>query len=190
MSMTDVVDLHRRACDGFAGHLRAVKEDQWDDPTPCTDWSVRDLVNHIVNEDRWTVPLMHGSTIEDVGDRFDGDLLGDDPKGNAEDALEEAKSAVAEDGALERTVHVSWGDISAEEYVSQLFTDHLIHGWDLARAIGADDKLDPELVAACWELSKPQEEMIRGSGYFGSQVDVDEDADPQTRLLALFGRKA
>ena len=58
---------------------RGVGEDQWGAPTPCADWDVRELVNHVAGEDLWTAPLLEGSTIEEVGDRFDGDLLGDDP---------------------------------------------------------------------------------------------------------------
>ena len=58
--------------------VQAIREDQWALPTPCTDWSVRDLVNHVVGEDAWTGPLVRGSTIEEVGDRFYGDLLGDE----------------------------------------------------------------------------------------------------------------
>ncbi|MGH2729230.1 MAG: TIGR03086 family metal-binding protein [Actinomycetota bacterium] len=186
--MSDIVDLHRRACDEFDTRVRAVGDDQWNVGTPCTEWDVRALVNHLVNEDKWTAPLLGGSTIEEVGDRFDGDLLGDDPKGAWTAAADEAKAAVGEEGAMQRTVHVSWGEISGEEYANQLFTDHLIHAWDLARAIGADDKLDPELVEACYAIAKPQEDMFKASGYFGDRIEPPEDADMQTKLLAVFGR--
>ena len=77
-----VTDLHRRSVEGFVARLDALApldDDVWSAPTPCPEWDVRALVNHIVNEDLWTVPLMEGATIDEVGDRFDGDLLGDDP---------------------------------------------------------------------------------------------------------------
>lgn len=183
-----LVDLHRRAVEGFDRNVQAVRDDQWSEPTPCSNWSVRDLVNHIVNEDRWTPELLAKKTIEDVGNRFDGDLLGDDPKGSWENASKEALNAVQAEGALEGVVNVSWGQIPATEYVGQLFLDHLVHGWDLASAIGADTKLDPELVEACYAEAKEQEELIRASGAFGSQVDIPEDASTQTKLLALLGR--
>ena len=113
----DTVDLHRRAVTEFGRRVEAVPQDGWHRSTPCGDWDVRALVNHLVNENRWTPPLMRGSTIEEVGDRFDGDLLGDDPKGAWADASRAAVESVAERGALERTVHLSFGDSPAEEYV-------------------------------------------------------------------------
>ena len=97
---------------------------------------------------------------------------------------------MGEDGSLGRTVHVSWGDITGAEYVGQLFSDHLIHAWDLARGIGADEALDPELVEACYEASKPQEEFLKTTGAFGDLVEPPEGADVQTKLLAIYGRRA
>ena len=76
----DQAELHRRAVEEFDARVRAVGDDQWELPTPCADWNVRQLVNHLVYENRWTVPLMEGSTIAEVGDRYEGDLLGDAPR--------------------------------------------------------------------------------------------------------------
>ena len=147
-----LAELHSRAVDGFGARVEAVAPGQWGDPTPCSDWDVRTLVNHLVNENAWTAPLFKGATIAEVGDRFDGDLLGDDPKGAWADSAVEAKAAVSEQGALARTVHLSFGDTPAPEYVMQLTADYVVHAWDLARAVGADERLDPELVdvVAAW----------------------------------------
>lgn len=185
----DLQQLHQRSLEEFDRYVKAIGSDQWGNATPCTEWSVRDLVNHIVNEDRWTVPLMQGATIEEVGDRFDGDLLGDDPQGAWEMAKKEASNAVQSEGAMDRTVNVSWGQISSAEYISQLFNDHVIHAWDLARGIGADDTLDPELVEALYEAAKPRAAEFAGYGVFGTPVEVPADADTQTKLLGIFGRK-
>jgi uncharacterized protein (TIGR03086 family) len=186
----NLVELHRRAVDGFGQRVDAIRDDQWGEPTPCSDWDVRALVNHLVNENRWTPPLMEGRTIEDVGDRFDGDLLGDDPHEQWADASAEALAAVGTPGALDRTVHLSFGDTPAVEYVMQLTADHLIHAWDLARAIGADERLDPEIVAAIAAWFAPQEDGWRGVGIIGPRPPVPDGADEQTRLLAGYGRKA
>lgn len=186
----DIVDLHHRACAEFLECVRSVREGQWRGPTPCTDWDVRTLVNHVVGEDRWTAPLFAGETIAQVGDRFDGDLLGDDPLLACEQAVEEATKAVGEPGAILRIVNLSFGDTPAEEYVWQLFADHLIHAWDLARAIGADDRFDPELVAACSAWFAEQEEGYRAAGAVGPRPPTPDGADPQTALLAAFGRDA
>jgi uncharacterized protein (TIGR03086 family) len=168
--------------------VRDVRAEQHDDPTPCAGWTVRQLVNHLVYEDRWTAPLVNGATIAEVGDRFDGDLLGDDPIRAAADAAAEAEAAVAEPGALDRTVQLSFGDTPCTEYVHQLFADHLIHGWDLAAAVGADRRLDPELVDLCAAWFADREDTYRSAGAVGARVEVPVGASAQDRLLAAFGR--
>ncbi len=187
--VNDLVDLHARALQEFDARMQKVDAGDWNRPTPCTKWNVKALVNHMVCEDRWTVPLMRGATLEEVGDRFDGDLLGDDPLGAWREASEQAAEAVAAEGALDRIVNVSWGKIAAEEYVWQLFTDHLIHAWDLARGIHDDDLLDSELVEICYERSKPIEDELKASGLFGEKIRPPANADLQTKLLAVFGRR-
>lgn len=190
MTKADVTDLHQRSVEHFVRIAAQVRPDQWEDPTPCTDWSVRDLVNHVVSEERWTVPLMRGSTMEEVGARFDGDLLGDRPDAAVREAAAGAVDAISEPGAVERTVHLSFGDTPAGEYANQLFADHLVHSWDLAKAIGADDRLDTDLVAACADWFMPMEELYRGAGAVASRIPLPREADGQTRLLASFGRYA
>ena len=187
--MTDLVALHRRAVDEFGSRVMAVGYGQWKLPTPDAEWDVHTLVNHLVYENRWTPPMLEGRTVEEVGDRLEGDLLGDDPQAAWTQASTEALSAVGDDGALERAVHASFGDISGEIYVSQLVADHLIHAWDLARAIGVDERLDPELVEFAFEFLVPQLDEWRQAGAFGKPFDPPPGADRQAQLLALTGRQ-
>ena len=139
-------DTYRRSVEFWKNTVSNVSDD-WSRPTPCTDWDVRALVNHVVGEDRWTKPLVEGKTIAEVGDAFDGDLLGEDPKASAMAAADEALTAVAERLPAGGTVHLSYGEEDIAEYISQLVGDHLIHGWDLAVATGQNRDLDSELVA-------------------------------------------
>src|SRR5437762_14136716 len=184
----ELIDLYRHSVAGFTDRVRQVRPDQWSAPTPCTDWDVRALVNHIVNEERWIPPLIAGATIAEVGNRFDGDLLGDDPAASADEAAREADAAIAEPGALDRTVHLSFGDFPAGEYLHQLLADHLVHAWDLAAATGADRALHPAAVAECAQWFAGVEDAYRGSGAIGSRVAVPPDASEQDRLIAAFGR--
>jgi uncharacterized protein (TIGR03086 family) len=184
----DVPDLYRRATAAFGEHLHAVPAERWGAPTPCTQWDVRALVNHLVSEKRWLPPLLAGATIAEVGDRFEGDLLGDDPKAIWHDAAKEAVAAMQEGGAMERTVHLSFGDFPGREYGMQIFADTLIHGWDLARAIGDDERMDPELVEACASWFAAVEDAYRAGGAIAERPQVPADAGAQTRLLAMFGR--
>jgi uncharacterized protein (TIGR03086 family) len=186
--MPGAAGLFERASASFGERVAAVTDDQWHLPTPCAEWDVRSLVNHLVYENRWAVPLVEGQTVEDVGDQFDGDLLGDQPLASWQEAVGASVRTISAPGVAERTVHVSFGDIPGDDYVAQLVIDHTIHGWDLARAIGADDRLDPDLVEFAIERLTPQVEEWRAAGAFGAKVEAPPSADRQTQLLALTGR--
>jgi uncharacterized protein (TIGR03086 family) len=182
----DLNTLYHRTVESWADRVNAVSPDQWDGPTPCTDWSVRELVNHVVGEDRWTVPLMQGATIAEVGDRLDGDLLGDDPIAAALEAAKEAVSVVAETLPRGGRVHLSYGEEEAAEYVRQLAADHLVHAWDLAAATGGDTRLDPHLVAEVARWFADREELYRAAGAIGPRQAPSGDL--QGDLIAAFGR--
>jgi len=160
----------------------------WSAPTPCTDWDVRTLVNHVAGEDRWTKPLVDGMTIAEVGDAFDGDLLGDDPKSSATAAADEALTSVAERLPAGGKVHLSYGDEDIEEYISQLVADHLIHGWDLAVASGQQRGLDADLVAEVAAWFRNREEIYRSSGAIAARPEATSQGNPQADLLIAFGR--
>ena len=185
----DPVGLHRRAIDEFGRRVEAVADNQWGLPTPCADWDVRTLVRHLVYENRWAVPLLEGRTVAEVGDQYEGDLLGDDPKAAWNDSARHAGDVVAAPGAMERTVHLSFGDFSGSGYTMQLVTDLTVHAWDLARGIGADDQLDADLVTACYESVLPMEPMLRASGMFGEKIEVPDGSSTQAQLLGLLGRQ-
>lgn len=182
------IALMASAIDGFEQRLGAVGAPDWSAATPCDDWDVRTLVNHVVNELLWMPPLLEGKTIAEVGDRFDGDVLGSDPLASFKSAAAAARAATFEPGAQERTVHLSFGDFPGSEYVGQVVSDVIIHSWDLARAIGADDRLDPALLTFVDEFLTPQVEAWRGAGAFGPAVEVGADASAQDRFLAKTGR--
>jgi uncharacterized protein (TIGR03086 family) len=188
-----VTDLHRRSVEGFVARLDALAslaDDVWAAPTPCPEWDVRALVNHIVNEDLWTVPLMEGATIDEVGDRFDGDLLGDDPIAMARAACDTAVVAATSGVVAGQIVHLSFGDTPADEYAHQLAADHVIHGWDLAAATGGDRTIDSELVEALSAWFAEREDLYRSAGVIAGRPDTSdpEPEDPQARLLLAFGR--
>ena len=179
-----------RSVEEFDARVQTVTRDHMDKPTPCSDWNVHDLLNHVVNEDRWVKPLLEGKTIEEVGNSLDGDLLGDDAQLAWKHASEEAKTAAQESGATERIVHLSFGDFSGGDYLDQVTADHLIHGWDLAMGAGCNVNLDNELMEHVFAWATPIEDVLKGSGSYGEKIEPPDDADLQTRLLAVFGRRA
>jgi uncharacterized protein (TIGR03086 family) len=182
------VDLYTLAADRFVAAVAAVPAGGWSAATPCADWDVRALTNHVVGEDRWVPPLVGGRTIADVGDTLDGDLLGPEPAEAASSAGKAAVAALAEPGALGRTVHLSFGDFSAEEYGWQVLVDHVVHTWDLLAGSGQARALDNDLVDATAGWWADWAEAYRGAGAVGPPVDVPADASAQDRLIASFGR--
>jgi uncharacterized protein (TIGR03086 family) len=183
----DVRAVHTRCVGEFGARVHLVG-DRWDAPTPLPGWDVRQLVRHIVEEEVWAPPLFAGETIEQVGDRFAGDLLGDDPVRAFDAAAAAAVAAVGAEGALERTVHLSFGDHPGREYAMQLAADHLVHAVDLARALGVDDTVDESTAAAVRDWFGAVEPAYREMGAIGPRVDVPAGAGPQAELLGMMGR--
>jgi uncharacterized protein (TIGR03086 family) len=182
----DLNTLYHRTVECWAVRVNDVRDDQWEGPTPCSAWTVRDLVNHVAGEDLWTVPLMQGRTLAEVGDSLDGDVLGDRPVVAALDAAKEAVSVVAERLPREERVHLSYGDEDSAEYVRQLAADHLIHAWDLAAATGGDTRLDPHLLAQVAGWFAGRAELMRAIGLIGPPASGSGDL--QADLLAAAGR--
>jgi uncharacterized protein (TIGR03086 family) len=186
----DLPEAHAAALSTTRDFVAGVDGNQWSDSTPCADWNVRALVNHIVSGNFWAAELGAGKTIDEVGDRLDGDVLGDDPTATYLDSAGLAAAVFRAPGAMERPCAVSYGPVPGEVYCGHRLLDVLIHGWDVAKATDQDTTLPADLVATCIEVVEPQAEMLVGSGMFATDVDAAGSADPQVRLLAMLGRRA
>jgi uncharacterized protein (TIGR03086 family) len=184
----EVVARFQKAVNCFDAPMHALVADDLSRPTPCRDWDVRALLQHVVNELAWIAPLIEGKTIADLGGALDGDLLGHDPLAAFHHHSRAAHEALEQPGALERTVHLSFGDFSGEYYANQVGADVLIHAWDLARAIGQDDTLPDDSVAWAIPYWTATLAEFGPTDYFAAPIEVAADADPQTRLLATVGR--
>ncbi len=187
--MADIAQLHRRALDETRTVVAGVGRDQWNEATPCAGWDVRALLNHLVSGNFWAAELGAGSTIEDVGDRLDGDVLGDDALVAYDTSAKLAAATFEAPGALEAPCAVSYGPVPGSVYVGHRFIDVLIHGWDLAVATRQDARLDPQLVDAAYEILRSEADLVRASGMFGEELAVAADAGAQSRLLAFIGRE-
>src|SRR3954447_7398773 len=185
----DLPEVHARALDHTHRSVAGVGDDQWDLVSDCGDWTVRELVNHVVTGNYWAAELGSGLTIEAVGDRLDRAGLGTQPARAADDSSPGAAPVFRAPGAMDKPCAVSYGPVPGSVYCGHRFVDVLIHGWDVATSTGQDTTLDPELVDACLAVVEPQLDMLVGSGAFGTPLEVSEDANPQTRLLAMLGRR-
>ncbi|MBB5122457.1 hypothetical protein AF335_19035 [Streptomyces eurocidicus] len=184
-----LLSRHGEALALFTERVHAVRADQWDAPTPCTDWSVRELVNHLAVEQLWVPPMLDGASVADLGDSLDGDLLGDDPAAAWDDAAAAARTAFAAPGALDRTTLLSQGPTRADAYCAQMTADAIVHAWDLSRAIGADEALPGALVEFARREVEPYADSLVGTGLFAAAVEVPVGADAQALLLGLLGRR-
>ncbi|MGW4028927.1 TIGR03086 family metal-binding protein [Streptomyces sp. NPDC004838] len=189
--VTALLSRHSEALELFTDRVHAVRPDQWDNATPCTDWSVRDLVNHLTAEQLWVPDLVtNGSTVAQVGDAYEGDVLAAHPRAAWDTAARGARRAFGKPGALERTVWLSYGETPAVAYCAQMTTDAVVHAWDLSRAIGASERLPEALVAFALQEVTPYASELSKSGLFAPPIEPPPGDSQQTRLLALLGRRA
>jgi uncharacterized protein (TIGR03086 family) len=182
--MTEVSERYRRLSEAFAAKIAGVGDDGWSKSTPCEAWTARDLVGHVVA----TQGMFEGLVGRSIGDLPSVD---DDP-GAAWDAaraviqrnLEDAERAGVEfDGFSGRSTF----EAAVDRF---LCTDLVVHGWDLARATGQDDRMDPEDVVRVEGITEGFGEAMRGPQAFGPALEAPPGADAQGRLLAFLGRQA
>jgi uncharacterized protein (TIGR03086 family) len=182
--MTEIAARYRKVAGEFTKRVRAVPPDAWDNPSPCEGWVARDVVGHLVE---W-IPGFFSA--------YAGLEL---PTGRSSDgypfaawaALDAAVQAAldAPDTAA-RQFEMRGERYTIEQAVDTFCTgDVLTHTWDLARAAGLDDTLDADEVHRMLIRVEPLDDLLRRSGHYGPRVDVADDADEQTRLLAFLGRQ-
>jgi uncharacterized protein (TIGR03086 family) len=194
MREPDVFILADRA---LAGVIDAIGDDQWAIVLPENFRTrrmdhaptLREIVNYHAYDDAWVPDMLAGRTMAQVGaEKYKGDLLGDDPKGEFAAIVEQACAAAASFDDLDRTVHCSFGDYPARHYFWQINQFRALRAHDIAKVIGADANLSPELVQGIWEELEPNAEEWRALGVFPPAIPVPDGAPLLDRLLALTGR--
>ena len=135
--MTGIAKLHAQALDVTGRIVTGIPAGRWHAATPCEGWDARALLNHVVSGNLWAAELAAGTTIESVGSRLDGDVLGSDPARSYATSAKAAAAAFLRPGALEAPCAVSYGPVPGSVYAGHRFIDVFIHGWDLATATRA-----------------------------------------------------
>jgi len=183
--MSEAVDRYLRLADQFAARVEATPDDAWDNQSPCEAWKARDVVKHVVQTQQQLVWRINGSEGEPPSIPDDAD-----PRAVWRDSYAATKAALQQPGALEKTVPGPVGDMPIEMAVGRIYsTDVLVHTWDLARAVGGDERLDADAVAQAFKGLQPMDAMIRQPGVFGPKVEPPDGADEQTQFLCFVGRK-
>jgi uncharacterized protein (TIGR03086 family) len=182
--MSAYADNWRDVAAEFTRRAEAVPAGAWDQSAPCEGWVARDIVRHMVEWMPWMVLTSVGVTPPEFPS-VDVDPLG------AWLALDRAiQSALDDPEIAQREFENQVGRFSVEKGVDMFCTgDVFLHTWDLARATGGDERLDPQRVHDALVGMEPLDEVLRQSGQFGPRVEVPDDADEQTKLIAFIGRQ-
>ena len=182
------LDLLTRANDGFTQRLGLVRPHQWPAPTPCGAWDVQALVNHVVGANRRYTMLLHGAGADEVDATRTADHLGDDPVASFVATANALNAAIREPGAMARTAHHPAAERTGAQLLEMRVLDVTVHTWDLARAIGGDESLDPDLVAFALTLRDTFEAGREHGSFAPPPGETPVDCSAQARLLRLAGR--
>jgi uncharacterized protein (TIGR03086 family) len=180
-------ELYLYAIDQATSTVNQVEPEQYDLPTPDTEWDVRALMNHMLYELAWATDIVDGKTITEVGDAYEGDLVGNDgPRSwrQYELAARQSVAAAPED----RKVHLSYGDTPLNDYLFEAGNDELVHAWDLGQAIDVEVIFDEKVAKVLYERALKNQASIAGSGLYAPPVKVEATSSIQIKLLALLGR--
>ena len=184
------LDALTRATAEYRQRLVDVGADQWNEPSVCSGWSVKDLADHVLGGNRFAVALVDGASTDEaltyaLTGSFDGD-----PVARFVESADAQLAAFSRPGALEAIVHHPEGDINGRTFLYYRVGDLLLHGWDLARSTGGDDRLDEELVPDVWREYQQLLDAAADNGAFGTGPSgtVPADAPLSHRLLDLTGR--
>jgi len=182
--MSEISDRYARRASAFADKVAAVADDQWSAPSPCEDWTARDVVRHVVD----TQGMFLGFVGREMGEHPSVD---DDPEGAVRAVTGRIQQDLEDPELAAQTFEGFMGTQSFEASVNQfLAADLVIHGWDLARATGQDDTIPaPDLGEMQEGMKAFPEEAMRSPGAFGPQVEVADDASDQDKLMGFLGRK-
>lgn len=189
----NVMELYGRAQDGFEAVLAGVGADQWETPSTCPEWSVRDVAGHVIWAQRqlraWATGEEYAEYGGAPGSAHPAAVLAEGEPLSLWREARAAASATLTEEALAKPVSLPGvGEMPVVGVVTLLLSDTITHTWDIAHALDQPVTLDPAAVSAAFEWSRAN--VMRRPGFFGPELTPPDGADEQTRMLAFLGRKA
>jgi uncharacterized protein (TIGR03086 family) len=187
--MSEIADRYHRCADAFEAKVASVAPTHWSDQSPCEDWTARDVVGHII--------VMHGAMLRPLDRELSpAPSVNDDPLGAYRSARADVEALLGDPVIAVMDCDTPIGRMTIEQHIDAVVsTDLSIHGWDLARATGQDDTIDPDEIERIWPRVRDMPEELRTPGafgpglvVFGPEVKVAGDAPRQDRLLGMMGR--
>jgi len=183
MALSDPpAERHREIGAVFTDRVRGTRS--WDAPAPVDGWSARDVVRHLVE---WLPPFLAGGSSVRLPAVPSAD---EDPVGAWQAHVDAVQALLDDPATADLTLSNQYiGEVPLDRAIDQFYTtDVFMHTWDLARATGQDDRLDPDFCAQLLGGMEQMEQAIRSSGQYGARVEVPAGADSQTRMLGFIGR--
>ncbi len=180
----DPIKRIERATAFASDKVTQVKAGDMAKPTPCSEFDVRALLNHMLGG----LAMLTTAAGGEKAAMPEGDQCGSDPGDVYDERRQALLTAVKDPGVLERTWEMPFGSMAGGMMAGIAFMEHLIHGWDVAKATGQDTALPADLVTECTELVTPMDAMMRMPGVCGPQVEVPDSASAQDKLIAFMGR--
>ena len=196
-SALNPADIFEKASRRVQEIMAGIRPEQGDAATPCPEWNVRQVMNHVIGGAEVLAGSLEGNTPQGVGGISPDSSYSDetDVAKLAQAYADEAARAVAaaqRPGAM--TAATPGGMMTMPQFLVAMANDHIVHGWDLARATGQDETLDPDVVRASYAMMRTPPtsrlvEMGRQFGFIGPVVAVPDDASLQDKLLGHMGRQ-
>ena len=173
----------------FERVVRQLPPDSWSNPTP-SEVNVREMVEHVVVGNRLTALLLSGVSLDEARVQLDFDQLGDDPLAAVAESAARQSAAFGA-AAPDQVVPHPKRDIPASAFLRFRLVDLVVHAWDLLRAAGLDEALDPTVVQRLWVAVEPHLPDMLAFGAYGDgpSATAPADATPQAKLLDTFGRR-
>jgi uncharacterized protein (TIGR03086 family) len=188
--MDEVATMHR-VIEMTGQVVDNIEPSQLDNPTPCSEWTVRDVLNHVTGGATMFGLCVRDGSVPDekLGELMMGDNLGSDFKASFHGAADDAEESFAIPGAMERMVKLPFGEMPAGVALNIAIFDVATHAWDLAKATGQSTDLDPEVAGIAYQVAQGMlSDDLRNAGLFAQPVAVSSDAPVADRLAGLAGR--
>lgn len=182
--MTEIADRYRTLADAFEAKVEAVRPEDWSRPTPCDDWTVRDLVGHVVD--------VHGMMLRPLPNGLrDAPSVDDDPLAAFQSARSDVERVLDDPATADTEFDGMFGRTRVSATIDQFMGfDLVVHGWDLARATGQDETMDgAEVERIATFIERMGTATMRENGVVGPEVPVPSDAPAQDRVLGQLGRQ-
>jgi len=188
--MDEVATMHRVITE-TTRVVENIEPAQLDNPSPCDEWTVRDVLNHITGGATMFGLCVRDGNVPDekLGELMTGDNLGADFKGAWTTAAVDAEASFAIPGAMDKIVKLPFGEMPAGMALNIAIFDVMTHAWDLAKATGQSTALDPEVAGIAYRIAQGMlSDDLRAAGMFGQEIAVSDDAPMADRLAGLAGR--